>query len=290
MKSFYKIIKNILGRVLKLKVFHKLIVGYLAGLKDRKIKIFSKQKNINIFKKIVPFCVRFLRNNRPIYKIAEFQYANYVFFMELDITEHTQCSYFFGRFDEKLLKIITKGGTSFIDVGANCGFYSLFASNFFENVYSFEPTPDTFIRLKNNIVLSKLRNITIYNEALGGECKYVVLRINEYNAGGNSIDEKALSYDGKTRLKIRQNKLDNFIDIFNTRIDFIKIDVEGFEMQVLQGGLVLINKYLPDLFLEISGSPEKVRKILSILPGIYSEQNKHTKKYDFDIFLRGGNR
>lgn len=140
-----------------------------------------------------------------------------------------------------IIRKILKNGDVVIDIGANIGLMSLFSSRLIGEkgkVFCFEPEPDTYEILKKNIALNKLNNIFTYPFALGNTEEAALIYPNiEINRGAASI----LKTDGTNGKRIQIKKLDNFIFDNNvTNIKFIKIDVEGFELQVLRGAAALL--------------------------------------------------
>ena len=149
------------------------------------------------------------------------------------------------------LKGFLKKGDCFVDVGANIGLMSLFASQCVGDngaVLSFEAHPETSELLNYNISLNKFKNIKVFDCALGSEKGEGVIRFqSELNRGGASLIDNFKREDG---CKVLINTLD---DLFpgNLIPKVIKIDVEGFEFEVLKGAEKIIKGYSPVLILEL---------------------------------------
>jgi SAM-dependent methyltransferases related to tRNA (uracil-5-)-methyltransferase len=93
---------------------------------------------------------RFSINKKIIKKEVNFVVVDDSFKMSLNVNEYTQCNYYFSFPSESLIELIKLGGDTFIDIGANVGFFSLYASKRFKNVIAFEPTQASIDLLKNN--------------------------------------------------------------------------------------------------------------------------------------------
>jgi len=162
---------------------------------------------------------------------------------------------------QKLQSYIKKNSVIF-DIGANIGNHSIYwaiKSNT-KKVYSFEPVKDTFNILKKNIEINNItEKVKIYNIGLSNEkIKGSISFYNPGNIGGTRIKQ---DLNGDLSLE----KLDN-IKIVEDTIDFIKIDVEGHELEVLQGGKVTIKTYKPIIFVEsFSKKKMKVHEYLTNL-------------------------
>tara|TARA_B100001057_G_C22782770_1_gene924326 strand:- start:116 stop:781 length:666 start_codon:yes stop_codon:yes gene_type:complete len=136
-----------------------------------------------------------------------------------------------------------------IDIGANIGLWSKDLSSFFDRLVCFEPNEFCIDYLKKNIDLNKS---TINSFALGSKNETKDLLIHSTNSGASSfINKTKTGYDYKSNpiygefsvetkaLNVEVKKLDSFK---YTNIDFIKIDVQGFELEVLEGAIkTLIN-------------------------------------------------
>ncbi|MDA9086264.1 FkbM family methyltransferase [Methylophilaceae bacterium] len=131
-----------------------------------------------------------------------------------------------------------------IDVGANIGNHSLFFCKYFKKIYAFEPNPNIFDILVFN---SKNKNIYPINKGLGQIKKYALLKQNLHNLGGSSIKIDQI-YNSNVKIDIE--KIDDFK--FDGKISFIKIDVEGYEYEVLKGAINKLKKDKPLIWLEQS--------------------------------------
>jgi FkbM family methyltransferase len=135
-----------------------------------------------------------------------------------------------------------------LDIGANIGTHSVYWGKITQanKIYAFEPVITTYRILEKNIEINNLINkVKPFNFGLGN--KKTRAKIKTYdldNIGGTSLEEDANG-------DIEIHALDDIDEINNlTRIDFIKIDVEGFEKYVLEGGKRTLLKHNPIIFIE----------------------------------------
>jgi len=140
-----------------------------------------------------------------------------------------------------------------VDVGAHAGTYSILLSHNSQRVFAFEPTPHSFAILRS----LNIENLVVYNLALGDEDREMEICL---PAVGGEIDYAlatlrpvgADEYEKIETQKVRVAKFDDFErEIDFTRIDFVKIDVEGFELKVLLGMARLLELKRPALLIEI---------------------------------------
>lgn len=146
-----------------------------------------------------------------------------------------------------LLKCVLKEGGVFFDVGANIGSYSLIASEQEKaQVYAFEPHPVTCDFLQGNIQLNNRKNVRIFNIALGSEEGEIFLTNNPGCATNYRVkqDENAIP--------VRCRRVDSVCHENQVVPNIVKIDVEGFEEDVLAGFGDIFGKV--DLFIiELNG-------------------------------------
>jgi FkbM family methyltransferase len=155
------------------------------------------------------------------------------------------------------LNRILRPGMVFIDIGANLGLYSLFASTLVGEegtVLAIEPSEREFQRLKMNAELNHGRNIRLLQIGLSNESSERNLRIaDEVHSGHNTFGHFAytgVQQEGQQRARVQ--RLDDLVRKEGyKRVDVIKIDAEGHELFVLQGAVETIKQFKPTLFVEL---------------------------------------
>jgi len=131
-----------------------------------------------------------------------------------------------------------------IDVGANVGDWTTSVLQKVPQAYvhCFEPHPVTFQTLQKN--LGSRPRITFVNEGLGSETGTLTLYSNPEYDGLSSLYDRELNHFGLSldhQHEVKVNTLDLYCDSHNlTKIDLLKMDVEGHELQVLHGALEII--------------------------------------------------
>ncbi len=135
----------------------------------------------------------------------------------------------------KLCESLLGNGGVFLDIGANMGLYSIHLSTI-ENlhIYAIEPSFSNFQKLLSNIYLNHRKNITPINIGLSDKDSFGFLtNSSPGNSGTVQVVNKS---NDDTSYLIRLCPLSEIINFFNIQsIDLIKIDVEGFEMNVFKG-------------------------------------------------------
>lgn len=136
-----------------------------------------------------------------------------------------------------------KQSTAF-DIGANIGNHALYFSRYLSCVHAFEPEPRTFELLKLNSAL--VDNLVPHPIGLGDEQGRFLLHGSFQNTGASSIVHS--QREGRT-VEISVDTIDNlFGDIGDLAL--VKIDVEGFEVNVLRGGMETIRRNQPVITFE----------------------------------------
>lgn len=167
--------------------------------------------------------------------------------------------YFYGGYEYgtlEIMKRILDRGDVFIDAGSNVGLMTLASSKFVGiggMVYSFEPYPETYQILSDNLILNRAQNIKAYNFALGGERgKSFIYSNMSVNRGSSSL-LKPSNIDTKAEV-VNIITLDEFIEKEEIlKIKMIKVDVEGWELEVFLGARKLLSgKTAPIICFEYS--------------------------------------
>jgi FkbM family methyltransferase len=133
-------------------------------------------------------------------------------------------------------------GDVFVDVGANIGWYSVLGARTGATVFAFEPLPQNAERLERHRTLNSCANLHLRRVALGASEETLSLRVaEEENPGATSFRK---SYRGVGRIEVPVRTLATELGNVDPRsIKLVKIDVEGWELEVLRGATGL----LPDL-------------------------------------------
>jgi FkbM family methyltransferase len=144
-------------------------------------------------------------------------------------------------------------GAVILDVGANVGHFSLkVGMTAFQKVdvdiYAFEPNPLTFLLLQQNLNLNSQLLPSIQTKQLAlGDIGSMNFTYNPVNTGAGHLVRSP------TGLQVKVARLDDwFKETELPRIDFIKMDVEGYEPKVLLGASEIISAFRPVLYLEIT--------------------------------------
>jgi FkbM family methyltransferase len=165
--------------------------------------------------------------------------------IKLNIYEKTELDF--------LESIQLQANSVFWDVGANVGLYSvLFAKlNPTWKIYSFEPNSEVHKKFHKNIKFNNINNIQLIPLALSDSKEKVSLRINQNRPGTSSIYSKTGKF---VRSKIIEciSGDELFLSGKIPAPDLIKIDVEGYELKVLNGLKIIVSNYMPVIAIEVA--------------------------------------
>lgn len=184
------------------------------------------------------------------------------FLIECDLSVVFERSIYLGLYDLaelSLLDRLLKGEGMFIDCGANLGLYSLYAANklgWEGSVCSFEPNPEVFSRLRENIRLNGFEKfIEAHEVALSDKEGTAELQIPSYTHTVASLSPLGEEDPGAKTLVVPLDTLDSLVD--GRQVEGMKIDAEGHELPILQGAENTLRKHCPWLLLEYSATREE---------------------------------
>ena len=170
-----------------------------------------------------------------------------------------------GLFEKNLIewcKQFCKKDKNMLDIGSHSGTYSVSLANYCKHIYSFEPQKMTYYSLCGSIALSGIKNVTCLNYALGSiqQIGYQKLNITSLDGGGSSLHTNDVILNQED-IEVKT------LDSFNINdINFIKIDVENNELQVLLGGIETICKSnYPKIVFEMNNSNDQLVNFLKEL-------------------------
>lgn len=144
--------------------------------------------------------------------------------------------------ETKVIRKVVKKGDTVLDIGAHIGYFSLVMASLVESkgkVYAFEPSRENLSLLKKNIIRNGFKNVALISNAVGNYQGNAKL----YHSKTSSADHSLSERNGKQGYEIvKVISIDNYFKNYKGKIDFIKIDVQGYEGQVILGALKLIKK------------------------------------------------
>jgi len=168
-----------------------------------------------------------------------------------------------------------------LDIGANIGCTALLFSDLADHVHAFEPSPTTHELLVRNVRGAK--GITTHNVGLGDAPGTTELTFAPNNRSGGFVSNRTSASAGHTVEKISIDTLDRVAgELGLTSVDFIKIDVEGFEAHVIRGARKTLSRYSPIVVLELNhwclnafqrtSVPDFLDYLRSVFPILYAIQ------------------
>ena len=157
--------------------------------------------------------------------------------------------------DLRVLPQFVKPGMNALDIGANFGLYTRFLSEQVGesgSVYSFEPISESFAVLENNVEALGLTNVSLFRHALSNRSGTAEMRIPKRTDGSLNHYEASLEteeWEGEYLVdRVEMGTLDDWAEQQCIgKIDFIKCDVEGHELDVFAGGSHLLARDKPTL-------------------------------------------
>mgnify|MGYP004000199275 CR=1 FL=1 len=163
-----------------------------------------------------------------------------------------------GDYEKDLIAKVEKyipSDKDIIDVGANIGlFTTLFAKKTDKTVFAAEPTDGAYSYLIKNIKTNNLNNVITFKgviDEIEGD-KYInFIDGNEEYSSLSEINHPSVSDKNKEKLKVQSMRIDDAVKLHNLNPGFIKIDVEGAEMNVLKSMIKTIKEFKPVIMCEV---------------------------------------
>lgn len=178
--------------------------------------------------------------------------------------------YYFGDLDPYVtwaLRRVLRPGDTVLDIGANLGLTTLISAHLVGGegrIHAFEPQPQVASLLRKTIVANGLPNVTVHPHALGAKPGRATLTIPQHNAGAATL--LAGSRSGVS-IEVEVRTLSQVVrESISDPVRLLKIDVEGFEVDVLEGARELFQKSPPDAVLvEVGASISQRHQIRALL-------------------------
>ena len=244
----YHLVSNIL------RSKNKIIKKHLGRRVKREIKIYAKNKRINLgFNNVI-------QNEKTEVECFSSDLNTAIIYF------NAVPDYIYEFYKKYLLD-----DCLFLDVGANVGIHTLIAlaANKRVFVHSFEPSPQIFSRLEKNIKKNTADRVELHQLAASNSNGFVFFQdcSEEVNIGISHISSE------KTGLKVQSVTIDSLLNEVEKRICLVKIDVEGYEPGVLEGARNRLLRDKPVITLEFNRRHYPLEDICEKIP------------YDHDILL-----
>jgi FkbM family methyltransferase len=205
-----------------------------------------------------------------------------------------------GLFASPILKTViahSRPETTIIDIGANVGTISVALSLLFpsSDIHAFEPNPYAQRRLRQNLLLNNISNLSIHQQAIGNCHEY--LDFHHYDDISGDIGLSSFIQSKKITSKahispIEVMTLDSFDKEFIKPVAVMKIDVQGFETEVIKGSINLIQRHRPVIILEHEdnnlASEADAQSSKQELKSLFSEHQYevfYITRYNHDLLL-----
>ncbi|XP_045156978.2 uncharacterized protein LOC123523360 [Mercenaria mercenaria] len=220
-------------------------------------KIISPRNEINIYKQTLE-AKRLIHIHNVYLKTLRGKTPIFVYSAKVDnmISGYVKD---YGTWEEDLLNqtgiyLLHQPDTTFIDIGCNIGVYTLFAAKLGMKVFSIDPVENNLVLLSKSVDAGRFaENVTLVLNAVSDEYKSVVMNIPKDNIGGAHIVDTVRDIHkdniggahivdkvkdiSKENVNVAETiLLDDLIPYIRTENVFIKMDVEGHEWNVLNGG------------------------------------------------------
>ena len=145
------------------------------------------------------------------------------------------------------LKFMKPTARTVCDIGANIGEITWALSHFCQHIHAFEPVTDTFRLLEKNIEQNAIANVTAYNKGVGAVHETALISLSSNTCGANA----RINNFGRSRAKTQAMDIIPLDSLNLTEVDIMKIDVEGYELDVLRGAEQTIVRDMPIIQLEV---------------------------------------
>jgi FkbM family methyltransferase len=154
-------------------------------------------------------------------------------------------------FESRLMAQVVSRGWTAVDAGANFGWHAVHLARWVGpegRVIAFEPIPQSFLELSENRDLNGCENLEIVNAALGSVEGPVTFYLPPIHLGGGAASE---FLDIGEKVQVPMRRLDSVLEQRGiARVDFVKADVEGGELNLLRGAERLFERCRPAILIE----------------------------------------
>jgi len=155
----------------------------------------------------------------------------------------------------KMTSSLLKNGMICVDIGSNIGYYALLENKIVGKdgrVFAIEPSPINLSYLNKNLKLQNSSNVKTYNIAIGNTDGMTKLEIKGKSNHCKVVTEDQIISNEQDVINVPVKKLDTFVQEQNiSKVDFIRMDVEGFELHIVEGMTNVLRKFRPIVQIEV---------------------------------------
>ena len=173
--------------------------------------------------------------------------------MKVDWTKHRSFAY--GTWEPEVVGVITQNvrpGMVALDIGAHSGYYTLMLSKLVGakgRVIAFEPLPPNFRILQENVELNRATNVQRQQQAVGERSGEGILIVPD--PMDSLVAGPMIAADPRGIMRVPTVSLDDFLFEHGTSVDFVKMDVEGAEGDILRGARRTLETFHPCMMVEL---------------------------------------
>ena len=174
-----------------------------------------------------------------------------VMYLSLDDVGVSKTLAVFGKHEPistELFRQEIKEGMCVVDIGANIGYYALQEARLVGEtgrVIAIEPVPDNFARLKRNVERNGYRNVQLHHAAIGDENGTAKIYISRESNWSSLIPRGMHTKSADVQLWTLDTLLKD-----EPRVDYVRMDVEGYEVQLIKGMRGIMKRCGPGIFME----------------------------------------
>ena len=180
------------------------------------------------------------------------------------------------------------------DIGANIGLASIWFSKQVKKTYAFEPSPSTFKILKENLAVAGAENVVANNIGLGSKDEDLTITFAKTDRSGAFVSDITKLSEGHVTEKIQITTLDNFFQKNPEKPSFLKIDVEGYEMNVIRGAANFLSSCKPTVVIEMNAFclnvlhriclPDFIDEMKAVFPVLYAIDADNRKILNLHVY------
>jgi len=183
------------------------------------------------------------------------------------------------EFETEIVKKIIKKGDVVVDMGANIGYYTLIFAKLVGDggkVFAFEPEPANFDLLEKNLEINGYKNVVLVRKAVSIKTGKTKLYLADDNKGSHTLVN---ANDNGASIEIDSIRLDDYFKNYDGKINFIKMDVEGSEVDAIRDLSSFLGK-MDQIKIMTEFSPLMLKKF-GTKPEAYIQL---LNEFDFDIY------